>query len=83
MNRSQRKDGVPLIDLYDRMKMGTKKQQDAFTAIMELDILNELSTYNPVLCGTLPIGIEYQKEKVTQQSLLQVDFEFTFFGIIV
>jgi Domain of unknown function (DUF4269) len=58
MNRSQRKDGVPLIDLYDRMKMGTEKQQDAFTAILELDILNELSTYNPVLCGTLPIGID-------------------------
>ncbi|MGM0852746.1 MAG: DUF4269 domain-containing protein [Bacillota bacterium] len=40
------------------MKIGTKKQQDAYRAIMELDILNELSTYNPVLCGTLPIGID-------------------------
>lgn len=47
-----------MIDLFAGMKMGTEKQQDAFTAIMELDILNELSTYNPVLCGTVPIGID-------------------------
>ena len=40
------------------MKTGNKKKQDAYTAIMELDIFNELSTYNPVLCGTLPIGID-------------------------
>jgi hypothetical protein len=52
------KGGVPMIDLFEKMKMGTEKQQDAYSAIKELDIMNELSAYNPVLCGTLPIGID-------------------------
>lgn len=47
-----------LIDLFEGMKTGNKKQQDAYSAIMELNIFNELSSYNPVLCGTLPIGID-------------------------
>lgn len=46
-----------MVDLFERMQMGTKKQQDAYTVIMDLDIMNELSTYTPVLCGTFPIGI--------------------------
>lgn len=46
------------MDLFERMNMGTEKQQNAYAAIMELDILNDLSTYTPVLCGTLPIGID-------------------------
>ncbi|KHE73205.1 DUF4269 domain-containing protein [Halobacillus sp. BBL2006] len=40
------------------MKTGTKKQQDAYRAIMELDILNDLGRYTPVLCGTVPLGID-------------------------
>lgn len=52
------KDGELMIDLFERMKIGTEKQQDAYSAIMELDIMNRLSSYTPVLCGTLPIGID-------------------------
>ncbi|WP_396266320.1 DUF4269 domain-containing protein [Halobacillus amylolyticus] len=47
-----------MINLFEGMKMGSKKQQKAYAAIKELDICNDLSTYNPVLCGTLPIGID-------------------------
>ncbi|AXF57119.1 DUF4269 domain-containing protein [Salicibibacter kimchii] len=47
-----------MADLFERMGKGNDKQQDAYAAIKELDILNKLSPYNPVLCGTVPIGID-------------------------
>ncbi|WP_076570666.1 DUF4269 domain-containing protein [Salimicrobium salexigens] len=40
------------------MKKGNKKQKDAYHTIKELCIFDELSIYNPVLCGTIPIGID-------------------------
>ncbi|TYS67949.1 DUF4269 domain-containing protein [Sutcliffiella horikoshii] len=40
------------------MKKGKIQQQEAYSAIQELNILNDLHIYNPVLCGTLPIGID-------------------------
>ncbi|ART78514.1 DUF4269 domain-containing protein [Sutcliffiella horikoshii] len=40
------------------MKTGNIQQQKAYSAILELNILNDLHIYNPVLCGTLPIGID-------------------------
>lgn len=40
------------------MKRGNKKQRDAYTTIKELCIFDELSIYNPMLCGTIPIGID-------------------------
>jgi hypothetical protein len=42
------------------MKTGNKRQQNAYSAIMEINIFNELNTYDPVLCGTLPIGIDVE-----------------------
>jgi hypothetical protein len=42
------------------MKTGSEQQQKAYVAIHALDILHELSTYNPVLCGTLPIDIDVE-----------------------
>ncbi|MFC0524955.1 DUF4269 domain-containing protein [Pontibacillus salicampi] len=47
-----------MFDLFERMKIGNKKQRDAYTTIKELCIYDELSIYNPVLCGTIPIGID-------------------------
>ncbi|MFC7785354.1 DUF4269 domain-containing protein [Rossellomorea sp. GCM10028870] len=47
-----------MIDLFARMKKGTDRQQKAYAVIMELDILNAMNTYNPVLCGTVPIGVD-------------------------
>ncbi|WP_237220099.1 aminopeptidase [Salicibibacter kimchii] len=52
------REDVDEINLIEGMKTGTNKQQDTYVAIKELGILNELSAYNPVLCGTLPIGID-------------------------
>ncbi|WP_413465989.1 DUF4269 domain-containing protein [Metabacillus litoralis] len=49
-----------MIDLFEGMKTGNRKQQDAYSVIMELNIFHELRTYNPVLCGTLPIGIDVE-----------------------
>jgi hypothetical protein len=40
------------------MKTGNIKQQEAYSAIMDLCVFDELHAYNPVLCGTLPIGID-------------------------
>lgn len=40
------------------MATGNKKQQEAYAAIRQLGILKQLKSYTPVLCGTLPIGID-------------------------
>ncbi|MCP3026448.1 DUF4269 domain-containing protein [Halobacillus sp. A5] len=47
-----------MVDLFERMKEGNKKQRNAYSTITELDIFDELSIYNPVLCGTVPIGVD-------------------------
>ncbi|SFF58066.1 protein of unknown function [Halobacillus alkaliphilus] len=47
-----------MFDLFEGMKRGNKKQRDAYTTIKELCIFDELSIYNPMLCGTIPIGID-------------------------
>ncbi len=47
-----------MINLFEQMKTGNKQQKKAYSAIQELNILNELHIYKPVLCGTLPIGID-------------------------
>lgn len=47
-----------MINLFEQMKTGNIKQQEAYSAIMDLCVFDELHAYNPVLCGTLPIGID-------------------------
>ncbi|RDY69116.1 DUF4269 domain-containing protein, partial [Halobacillus trueperi] len=47
-----------MFDLFEGMKRGNKKQREAYTTIKELCIFDELSIYNPILCGTIPIGID-------------------------
>ncbi len=47
-----------MINLFEQMKTGNKLQQEAYFAVKELDILNDLHDYDPVLCGTIPIGID-------------------------
>ncbi|MGF2616096.1 DUF4269 domain-containing protein [Rossellomorea aquimaris] len=44
--------------LFERMKYGTKKQQHAHNAILELGILKDMKEFQPVLCGTVPLGID-------------------------
>ncbi|WP_404430708.1 DUF4269 domain-containing protein [Sutcliffiella horikoshii] len=46
-----------MINLFEKMKTGNKQQQEAYSAVKDLGILNDLLAYNPVLCGTFPIGI--------------------------
>ncbi|SEQ88459.1 protein of unknown function [Virgibacillus subterraneus] len=47
-------------NLFKRMETGNEIQQTAYKAVNELGTFNELSMYNPVLCGTLPIGIDVE-----------------------
>lgn len=42
----------------DYLKQGTPKQILAYKAITELNVMENLSEYQPILCGTLPIGID-------------------------
>lgn len=39
------------------LRVGNDKQRLAYLAICKLNILNDLSEYCPILCGTLPIDI--------------------------
>ncbi|WP_242517760.1 DUF4269 domain-containing protein [Halobacillus sp. GSS1] len=43
--------------LYERMKSGSSKQRRAYEAIERLGILNQYRSFQPVLCGTVPIGV--------------------------
>ncbi|MEH7350876.1 DUF4269 domain-containing protein [Gottfriedia acidiceleris] len=44
----------------DYLKNGSLKQQHAYGTLSRLNILNELKDFNPVLCGTIPIGIDIE-----------------------
>ncbi|RNB73250.1 DUF4269 domain-containing protein [Brevibacillus panacihumi] len=54
---------------WQTLKAGNPKQQLAYQAITELRIPEELASYTPVLCGTIPIEID------TDQSDLDVIME--------
>ena len=49
-----------LIQLVEAMKSGSDKQKMAYKAIEELQIMDTLRSYNPVVCGTIPIGIDIE-----------------------
>lgn len=40
------------------LKNGNERQQKAYDAITKLGIMVDLQMYNPILCGTIPIGID-------------------------
>ncbi|WP_270181354.1 DUF4269 domain-containing protein [Alkalihalobacillus sp. CinArs1] len=44
--------------LFSSMKFGSEKQKSAYRAIAVLGIMKDLQAYHPVLCGTIPIGID-------------------------
>jgi hypothetical protein len=44
--------------LYEQMKTGSPKQQAAYEAIQSLNVMNELHHFHPLVCGTIPIGID-------------------------
>lgn len=40
------------------LQTGTHSQQLAYRLLTELDLMNALKHYSPVLCGTIPLGID-------------------------
>ncbi len=40
------------------LKMGSDRQQAAFLAVLELDLFSVLADYDPLLTGTLPLGLD-------------------------
>ncbi|TGB03587.1 DUF4269 domain-containing protein [Halobacillus salinus] len=43
------------------MKDGNPKQQAAYQTIKDLNIFEDLHAYHPVLCGTIPIGVDVEE----------------------
>ncbi|MDP4549599.1 DUF4269 domain-containing protein [Alkalihalobacillus macyae] len=48
------------IQLVEAMKSGSDKQKMAYKAIEDLQIMDKLRSYNPVVCGTIPIGLDIE-----------------------
>jgi hypothetical protein len=53
-----------MFDSLLSLKNGNLKQQDAYTAIMELNILDDLAHYSPLICGTIPLDIDHTKSDI-------------------
>ncbi|WP_254854017.1 DUF4269 domain-containing protein [Halobacillus salinus] len=49
------------MDLFEKMKDGNPKQQAAYQTINDLNIFEDLHVYHPVLCGTIPIGVDVEE----------------------
>ncbi|MCZ0703850.1 hypothetical protein J2T56_002071 [Natronobacillus azotifigens] len=47
-----------MFETIDYLQNGNKVQKKAYEAINNLGIIEDLSAYNPILCGTVPIGID-------------------------
>lgn len=47
-----------MFDKIDYLRLGNEKQIRAYNAINNLGIMDNLSEYNPTLCGTFPLGID-------------------------
>lgn len=43
---------------FDYLKFGNKKQQKVFELLNRIHIFNIIEKYNPILVGTIPIGID-------------------------
>jgi len=49
---------VPDFTNIEYLKLGNKRQQDAYRELRELKIFENLRNYNPILTGTIPIDID-------------------------
>ncbi|MFX3675171.1 MAG: DUF4269 domain-containing protein [Paenisporosarcina sp.] len=57
------------------LNSGNNEQRRVYKTIINLEILNDLSDYSPVLCGTFPIGINIESSDL--DIILEVtDFEY-------
>ncbi|EOR23396.1 MULTISPECIES: DUF4269 domain-containing protein [Niallia] len=48
----------PIFDTLDYLRLGNEKQQHAYLALKKLNIYEILHPYTPILCGTIPIGVD-------------------------
>ncbi|QDX91166.1 DUF4269 domain-containing protein [Brevibacillus laterosporus] len=46
------------LDKPDYLQIGNDRQKQAFIVLQELELFNQLSIYDPVLTGTIPLGID-------------------------
>lgn len=44
----------------DYLKSSNGRQKQAYTALIQAGILKDLAEYDPVLCGTIPLGIDVE-----------------------
>ncbi|WP_164669735.1 DUF4269 domain-containing protein [Virgibacillus doumboii] len=49
-----------MFETIDYLQVGNENQKLAYRSIVDLGIMERLSEYSPILCGTLPIGIEVE-----------------------
>jgi hypothetical protein len=74
-----------MFDTIDYLQSGNQKQRLAYKAIKDLEIMDKLSEYNPILCGTLPIGVNIESSdldiimEVTEFQQFEVKLQ-TLFG---
>lgn len=47
-----------MFETVDYLQKGNNVQKKAYEAMNNLGIMEDLSEYNPILCGTVPIGID-------------------------
>ncbi|WP_216824913.1 DUF4269 domain-containing protein [Bacillus sp. V59.32b] len=62
----------------DYLTLGSDKQRQAHRVINSLGIMNELSMYTPVLCGTLPIEVDVEGSDLIQGLRNEENFSFIF-----
>ncbi|WP_237458547.1 DUF4269 domain-containing protein [Pontibacillus yanchengensis] len=43
-----------------KLQIGNEKQKKAYEAIRKLGIVRDLSAFHPIICGTIPIGIDVE-----------------------
>ena len=52
--------GIRIFRTITYLESGNDVQRRAFEVINELDILNDMREYTPILCGTIPISIHIE-----------------------
>ncbi|WP_202080956.1 DUF4269 domain-containing protein [Caldalkalibacillus salinus] len=47
----------PVFTPINSLRRGNPTQRDAYKVLESLGVMHDFATYNPILCGTIPIGI--------------------------
>lgn len=53
--------GIAVFDSLKAIKTGNIKQKKAYAAIIKLHIFEDLKSYSPILCGTIPLDIDTEE----------------------